>query len=78
MKAIVRKNPTEPFGKAIRNVRQSTFELYRQDESFYIDLLADLGSDSALEKMLLRVRHEIVWTTTTYNLRMFFYIKIAR
>ena len=59
MKNIVRGDPVQPVGKAVRKVRVDAAEEYGEDEEFFWHLIAELGSDSALEKQLLRVRLEI-------------------
>ena len=56
MKCIVRSDPVQPVGKAIRKIREDAAKRYVADEEFYCHLVAELGTDSALEKQLLRVR----------------------
>ena len=64
MKEIVRKEPEKPVGNAVRKVRVEAAHQYASKEpDFYMHLVAELGSDSALEKQLLRVRYEIYGST---------------
>ena len=63
MKEIVRKNPTQAVGKAVREIRVKASEEYKNDKLFYSHLIAELGTDSALEKQLLRVRHDVIGKT---------------
>ena len=63
MKNIVRGNPVQAVGKAVRTVRIEAAENYGHDEDFYLHLIAELGCDSALEKQLLRVRAEVIGQT---------------
>ena len=63
MKNIVRKNPVQAVGKAVRAVRVEAAHEYSEDEDFYLHLISELGCDSALEKQLLRVRAEIIGQT---------------
>ena len=65
MKEIVRNNPTPAVGKAVREIRVKAFEEYKNDKLFYSHLIAELGTDSALEKQLLRVRHDVIGKTPT-------------
>ena len=63
MKMIVRSNPTQAVGKAVRAIRIEAAEEYRKDKDFYSHLVAELGTGSALEKQLLRVRSEVIGNT---------------
>ena len=63
MKEIVRKDPTQPVGKAVRTVRVQAAELYSNDDDFYSHLITELGTDSALEKQLLRIRTDVIGKT---------------
>ena len=63
MKNIVRKNPVQAVGKAVRTVKVEAAEEFGADDDFYLHLVAELGTDSALEKQLLRVRAEIIGHT---------------
>ena len=63
MKDIVRSNPAQSCGQAVRTVRIQAATEYGDDEDFHIHLVAELGTDAALEKQLLRVRHEIIGPT---------------
>ena len=63
MKNIVRKNPVQAVGKAVRAVRVEAAHEYSEDEDFYLHLIAELGCDSALEKQLLSVWSEIIGPT---------------
>jgi hypothetical protein len=47
MKNIVRKNPVQAVGKAIRIVRIEAAEEFGEDDYFYLHLVAELGTDSA-------------------------------
>ena len=66
MKILVRKVPVKAVRKAVRAVRIQAADEYGEDEDFYLNLVAELGTDSALEKQMLRVRLEIIaksfWT----------------
>ena len=50
-------------GKAVRAVQIEAAREFGDDEMFYQHLVAELGTDSALEKQLLRVREEIIGKT---------------
>ena len=63
MKQLVRKDPATAVGKQVRAVRIDAACEYSEDEDFYQHLVAELGTDKALEKQLLRVRHEIIGPT---------------
>ena len=63
MKDIVRKDPVKAVGKAVRKVREAAADEYGEDEDFYQHLDAELGTDSAIEKQLLRVRLEVIGQT---------------
>ena len=63
MKEIVRADPVQPVGRAVRKVRVAAAEKYGDDEEFFMHLIAELGCDTALEKQLLRVRQEIYGPT---------------
>ena len=63
MKVIVRNDPCKPVGKAVRAVRLEAAREYGDDENFHQNLVAELGTDSALEKQLLRVRAEVIGPT---------------
>jgi hypothetical protein len=63
MKSLVRKDPVRAVGKAVRAVRIEAAEEYGDDEDFCQNLIAELGTDSALEKQMLRVRIEIIGPT---------------
>ena len=63
MKELVRNDPVKPVSQAAKQVRIEAAEIYASDPEFYQHLLLELGSDSALEKQLLRVRYEIVGET---------------
>ena len=63
MKKIVRSNPTQAVGKAVRAIRIEASEEFRKEKDFYSHLIAELGTDSALEKQLLRVRSEVIGNT---------------
>ena len=63
MKTLVRADPVQPVEKAIRKVRVEAAEKYGEEKDFYLHLIAELGSDSALERQLLRVRAEIYGST---------------
>ena len=63
MKCIVRREPECPVGQAIKKIRIEAAEKYSNDEDFYANLVAELGSDTALEKQMYRVRSEIVGPT---------------
>ena len=63
MKELVRSDPVQPVGKAVRKVRVEAAERFGDDEDFFLHLIAELGCDSALEKQLLRVRQEIYGPT---------------
>ena len=63
MKSIVRANPALPCGQAVRTVRIHAATEFGNDDDFYKHLVAELGTDSALEKQLLRVRHEVIGPT---------------
>ena len=67
MKEIVRNNPTQAVGKAVRDIRVKASEEYRNDKYFYSHLIAELGTDSALEKQLFRVRHDVGNTPSSRN-----------
>ena len=56
MKELVRKDPCRAVGKAVRTVRVQEAEGYSEDTEFYQHLIAELGTDSALERQMLRVR----------------------
>ena len=59
----MRKNPTQAVGKAVRDIRVKASEEYRNGKYFYSHLIAELGTDSAFEKQLLRVRHDVIGNT---------------
>ena len=63
MKNIVRANPTGTCGEAVRTVRIQAATEYGHEDDFYKHLVAELGTDAALEKQLLRVRHEVIGPT---------------
>ena len=63
MKEIVRRDPVRAVGKAVRTVRVEAAEEYGDDKEFYHHLISELGTDSALEKQMLRVRAEIIGPT---------------
>ena len=63
MKHLVRKDPAKAVGKAVRAVRIEAAKEFSEDADFYQHLVAELGTDSALEKQLLRVRAEIIGPT---------------
>ena len=63
MKEIVRSNPTQAVGKAVRAIRIKASKEYRREKEFYSHLIAELGTDSALEKQLLRVRGDVIGNT---------------
>ena len=63
MKSIVRANPALPCGQAVRTVRIQAATEFGNDDDFYKHLVAELGTDAALEKQLLRVRHEVIGPT---------------
>ena len=63
MKSIVRTNPALPCGQAVRTVRIQAATEFGNDDDFYKHLVAELGTDAALEKQLLRVRHEVIGPT---------------
>ena len=63
MKEIVRCDPVQPVGRAVRKVRVEAAEMYGEEEEFFDHLITELGSDPALEKQLLRVRLEIYGQT---------------
>lgn len=63
MKNIVRSNPTQAVGKAVRTIRIEAAEEYSKNKDFYSHLIAELGTDSALEKQLLRIRAEVIGHT---------------
>ena len=44
MKNIVRSNPVQAVGKAVRTVRIEAAENYGHDEDFYLHLIAELGA----------------------------------
>ena len=63
MKNLVRNDPAKAVGKAVRAVQIEAAREFGDDEMFYQHLVAELGTDSALEKQLLRVREEIIGKT---------------
>ena len=63
MKSIVRANPALPCGQAVRTVRIQAATEFGNDDDCYKHLVAELGTDAALEKQLLRVRHEVIGPT---------------
>ena len=63
MKDIVQKDPVKAVEKAVRKVREAAADEYGEDEDFYQHLVAELGTDSAIEKQLLRVRLEVIGQT---------------
>ena len=63
MKNVMRLNPSQSCGEAVRKVRVEAASEYGDDEDFYKHLVAELGTDSAIEKQLLRVKHEIIGPT---------------
>ena len=63
MKSLVRKDPVKAVGKAVRAVRIQAADEYGEDEDFYQNLIAELGTDAALEKQMLRVRLELIGPT---------------
>ena len=63
MKNIVRQDPVQACGKAVRKVRIEAAEEFGDDEDFYQHLVVEMGTDSSIEKQLLRVRAEIIGTT---------------
>ena len=63
MKELVRKDPCRAVGKAVRTIRVEAAEEYSGDKEFYQHLVAELGTDSALERQMLRVRAELIGST---------------
>ena len=63
MKLLIRTDPTQACGEVVRKVRVEAANEYSDDDDFYNHLLAELGNDSALEKQMLRVRHEVIGPT---------------
>ena len=63
MKSLVRQDPAKAVGKAVRAIRIEAAREYSEDEVFYQKLVAELGTDSALERQLLRVRAEVIGPT---------------
>ena len=63
IKEIVRSDPVRAVGKAVRTVRVEAAEEYGDDKEFYHHLISELGTDSALEKQMLRVRAEVIGPT---------------
>ena len=59
----MRLNPSQSCGEAVRKVRVEAASEYGDDEDFYKHLVAELGTNSATEKQLLRVKHEIIGPT---------------
>ena len=63
MKNLVRQNPTLPVGEAIRKVKIEAAKQYSGNEELYCKIIAELGTESALDKQMYRVRTEIVGPT---------------
>ena len=63
MKEIVRNEPQQPVGDAIRSVRKVFAENYDEDDDLFDQIIAELGPDKPIEKQLLRVRKEIIGTS---------------
>ena len=59
MKSLVRGNPSQSCGRAVRTVLAQAKEEFGNNEEFYRKLLAELGTNASLEKQLLRVRKEV-------------------
>ena len=66
MKSLVRQDPAKAVGKAVRKIRTKVKE-YSEDEVFYQKLVAELGTDSALERQLLRVRAEVIGAAMNFS-----------
>jgi hypothetical protein len=45
MKSLVRKVPVKAVRKAVRAVRIQAADEYGEDEDFYLNLVAELGTD---------------------------------
>ena len=60
MKNLLKLNPAAPCGEAVRTVRIQAAKDYGDDSAFYNQLITELGTESALEKQLSRVGHEII------------------
>ena len=60
---MIRKDPVQSCGKVVRTVRIEAADEFGDDETFYQHLVAELGTDSAIEKQLLRVRAEVIGPT---------------
>ena len=63
MKNVVRDNPTMPVGQAIRQVKVEAAKQYSENEELYAKIVAELGTESALENQMYRVRKEVVGPT---------------
>ena len=59
MKNLVRQNPTLPVREAIRKVKIEAAKQYSDNEELYCKIIAELGTESALDKQMYRVRTEI-------------------
>ena len=63
MKNMMRSNPAQSCGEVVRTIRVQAASEYGEDDDFYKHLVAELGTDSALERQMLRVKHEIIGPT---------------
>ena len=60
MGEIVKNSPANPVGEAIKHVKLEAAEEYGEDEDFFKEIVAALGSYHALELRLLRIREKII------------------
>ena len=63
MKEEMRKNPSQPCGEAVRKIRIQAASEYAHDENLYNHVVAEMGTDRALEKQVLRIKHEVIGPT---------------
>ena len=59
----MRSDPAQSCGEVVRTVRVQAATEYGEEDDFYKHLVAELGTDSALERQMLRVKHEIIGST---------------
>ena len=60
MAEIVRSNPVEPVGEAIKAVKLQAAEEFGDDDDKFNEIVAALGSHHALELRMLRVRDSVI------------------
>ena len=60
MGALVKENPVEPVGDAIKKVKLEAAEEFAEDEEYFKEVVEALGSYHGLESRLLRIREKII------------------